>query len=251
MSFATAICWGFNFILALTFPPMVETFTISGAFFFYAAWNLIGWVYTYFFLPETSNLVLEQLDERFSVKFTHFARYNWYKLTRKQLPDDLLQIKEIMTTPPPPPKTESERQEEGKVKSFFKARPLKKMFQARTSSSQHHEPEAPIDTMASRDPEKTAAALAKARAASADTSATMYVSPPRDDMSPRDLEKKAAALARARTESRDISATLYVPPPRDPRGPVERTEPTLHSTPPIPTRWPSPSSSIKADHLND
>lgn len=53
MSFATAVCWGFNFILSLTWPALVEAFTPQGAFSWYAAWNLFGFVYAYFLLPET------------------------------------------------------------------------------------------------------------------------------------------------------------------------------------------------------
>lgn len=53
MSFATATTWGFNFILSLTWPPLVRAFTPTGAFAWYAAWNFVGWVYCYFLLPET------------------------------------------------------------------------------------------------------------------------------------------------------------------------------------------------------
>ena len=53
MSFATATCWGFNFILSLTWPALLEAFGPQGAFGWYAAWNLFGWVYCYFLLPET------------------------------------------------------------------------------------------------------------------------------------------------------------------------------------------------------
>jgi sugar porter (SP) family MFS transporter len=53
MSFATATCWGFNFILSLTWPALLEAFGPQGAFGYYAAWNLFGWVYCYFLLPET------------------------------------------------------------------------------------------------------------------------------------------------------------------------------------------------------
>lgn len=37
MSFATAVTWGFNFILALTWPALSEAFTPLGAFLWYAA----------------------------------------------------------------------------------------------------------------------------------------------------------------------------------------------------------------------
>ncbi|KAF2445353.1 hypothetical protein P171DRAFT_411123 [Karstenula rhodostoma CBS 690.94] len=80
MSFATATCWGFNFILSLTWPPLVRAFTPQGAFAWYAAWNFFGWVYCYFLLPETKNLTLEELDSVFSVGNRPFAKYYAGKL---------------------------------------------------------------------------------------------------------------------------------------------------------------------------
>jgi hypothetical protein len=62
------VCWGFNFILSLTWPALVEAFTAQGAFGWYAAWNFFGWVYCYFLLPETKNLTLEELDTVFQTK---------------------------------------------------------------------------------------------------------------------------------------------------------------------------------------
>ena len=53
MSFATATTWCFNFILALTWPPLRTTFKPQGAFAFYATWCLIGWVAVLLFVPET------------------------------------------------------------------------------------------------------------------------------------------------------------------------------------------------------
>lgn len=59
MSFATATCWGFNFLLSLTWPPLVRAFSPQGAFGWYAAWNMFGWVYTYFVrLPSLSLYLL-------------------------------------------------------------------------------------------------------------------------------------------------------------------------------------------------
>lgn len=43
MSFATAVCWGFNFVLALTFPLLKKSFKPQGAFGWYAAWCFILW----------------------------------------------------------------------------------------------------------------------------------------------------------------------------------------------------------------
>ena len=53
MSFATATTWGFNFIISLTWPSLQVAFTPTGAFCWYAGWNLFGWVFCYFMLPET------------------------------------------------------------------------------------------------------------------------------------------------------------------------------------------------------
>lgn len=53
MSFSTSVCWGFNFILSLTWPALVQAFKPQGAFSWYAVWNFIGWIYCYFLLPET------------------------------------------------------------------------------------------------------------------------------------------------------------------------------------------------------
>lgn len=80
MSFATAVCWGFNFILSLTWPPLLRAFSPQGAFGWYAAWNFFGWVYAYFLLPETKGLTLEELDTVFDVGNREFARYYRNKL---------------------------------------------------------------------------------------------------------------------------------------------------------------------------
>ncbi|USP80013.1 hypothetical protein yc1106_07287 [Curvularia clavata] len=80
MSFATAICWGFNFILSLTWPALEAAFTPTGAFCWYAAWNFFGFVYAYFLLPETKALTLEELDTVFDVGNGQFSAYYRRKL---------------------------------------------------------------------------------------------------------------------------------------------------------------------------
>ncbi|KAG8630400.1 hypothetical protein KVT40_002019 [Elsinoe batatas] len=75
MAFATAVCWGFNFLLALTWPPLVAAFTNQGAFSWYAAWNLFGFVFTWFCLPETKERPLEELDAVFNVRTRDHALY--------------------------------------------------------------------------------------------------------------------------------------------------------------------------------
>jgi len=80
MSSSTAITWGFNFIISFTWPPLVEAYGDTGAFCWYAAWNLFGWVFAYFFLPETKSLTLEELDNVFSVKNREHGGYYLRKL---------------------------------------------------------------------------------------------------------------------------------------------------------------------------
>ncbi|KAF5849304.1 hypothetical protein GGP41_006223 [Bipolaris sorokiniana] len=80
MSFATATCWGFNFILSLTWPALESAFTPTGAFCWYAGWNFFGFFYAYFLLPETKALTLEELDTVFDVGNRQFSAYYRRKL---------------------------------------------------------------------------------------------------------------------------------------------------------------------------
>lgn len=76
MSFATATTWVFNFIVALTFPRLLNAFTPQGAFGWYAGWNAIGTVLVWLFMPETKALTLEELDQVFSVPTKKHAMYH-------------------------------------------------------------------------------------------------------------------------------------------------------------------------------
>ena len=80
MASATAITWGFNFIISFTWPMLRVTYGDAGAFYWYAAWNIFGWIFAYFFLPETKNLTLEELDMVFSVTNRQHAAYYLKKL---------------------------------------------------------------------------------------------------------------------------------------------------------------------------
>lgn len=80
MSSSTAITWGFNFILSLTWPQLVVSFGDTGAFCWYGAWNIFGWVFAYFMLPETKGLTLEELDGVFSMKNREHSGYYFRKL---------------------------------------------------------------------------------------------------------------------------------------------------------------------------
>ncbi|RBR16021.1 uncharacterized protein FIESC28_07108 [Fusarium coffeatum] len=80
MASSTAITWGFNFIISFTWPALEDAYGITGAFCWYAGWNIFGWVFCYFFLPETKNLTLEELDSVFGVGNKEHASYYARKL---------------------------------------------------------------------------------------------------------------------------------------------------------------------------
>lgn len=94
MSCATATTWFFNFLLAVTWPSLQSTFTSTGAFGWYAGWNVIGFVLVLLFLPETKGHTLEELDAVFDVPVSSLIRYGkeefiWFwksKIFRQDVP---------------------------------------------------------------------------------------------------------------------------------------------------------------------
>jgi hypothetical protein len=75
MSLATATTWFFNAVLSITWPSLLNAFKPQGAFGFYAAWNVVGFFLVLFFLPETKEKTLEELDSVFSVPLRTHMRY--------------------------------------------------------------------------------------------------------------------------------------------------------------------------------
>ena len=69
MSLATATTWFFNFVLSITYPSLQTAFTPTGAFSWYASWNIVGFFAVLLFLPETKGLSLEELDQVFGMSF--------------------------------------------------------------------------------------------------------------------------------------------------------------------------------------
>ncbi|RAH71870.1 general substrate transporter [Aspergillus aculeatinus CBS 121060] len=61
--------WGSNVIVSSTFLSMAKAMTPSGAFGFYAAICGIAYVWIYFFYPEVSGLLLEEVQEVFEHGF--------------------------------------------------------------------------------------------------------------------------------------------------------------------------------------
>ncbi|KAI1873404.1 hypothetical protein JX265_005026 [Neoarthrinium moseri] len=75
MSLATATTWFFNAVLSITWPSLVQAWTSQGAFSWYAAWNLVGWVLVLLFVPETKEKTLEELDAVFNVPSRSLMAY--------------------------------------------------------------------------------------------------------------------------------------------------------------------------------
>ncbi|KAF5386171.1 hypothetical protein D9615_002387 [Tricholomella constricta] len=104
MSFATATLWFFNFVIAITFPRLLGAFRPQGAFSWYAAWNIFGFLAVLLFVPETKALSLEELDQVFSVP-THIHASHQLKA----LPHNIKKYIFRMDVPDLPPLYEHER----------------------------------------------------------------------------------------------------------------------------------------------
>ncbi|KAF9071032.1 hypothetical protein BDP27DRAFT_1322661 [Rhodocollybia butyracea] len=98
MSFATAILWFFNFVIAITVPPLIGAFKPQGAFAWFAAWNIVGFGAVLLFVPETKALSLEELDQVFSVPTHTHAVYQL-----KALPHNIRKYIFRMKVKPIPP----------------------------------------------------------------------------------------------------------------------------------------------------
>ncbi|KAK0704933.1 hypothetical protein B0H67DRAFT_649329 [Lasiosphaeris hirsuta] len=75
MSLATATTWLFNFLLAVTWPSLLNAFTPQGAFAWYGGWCVVGFFLILFLVPETKEKTLEELDSVFDVPLTRQIRY--------------------------------------------------------------------------------------------------------------------------------------------------------------------------------
>ena len=67
MAWAVATCLFWAAVLSITFPRMLAALTPQGAFGFYAALNVTALVMIFFWVPETKQRTLEELDYIFAV----------------------------------------------------------------------------------------------------------------------------------------------------------------------------------------
>ncbi|KAI7776156.1 hypothetical protein LA080_005778 [Diaporthe eres] len=75
MSFAVATCLFWAAILSISFPFLLAKTGTVGAFGFYAGLNAVAFVMIFFWVPETKQKTLEELDYVFAVPTSKFAKY--------------------------------------------------------------------------------------------------------------------------------------------------------------------------------
>lgn len=75
MGFAVATCLGWAAVLSMTFPFLLKETGTVGAFGLYAGFNLVALILIFFFVPETKQRTLEELDWVFGVPTHKFGSY--------------------------------------------------------------------------------------------------------------------------------------------------------------------------------
>jgi hypothetical protein len=100
MAFAVATNNFWAAVLSLTLPRMLSAFTEVGTFGFYAGLNFLAFWMIFFWMPETKQRTLEELDYIFAVPTRTHMKYQsgtvapyWvktYLLRRKGLPEPKL-----------------------------------------------------------------------------------------------------------------------------------------------------------------
>lgn len=75
MSWAVATNNFWATVVSLTFPRQLRAFSVTGAFGFYAAMNLIAFFMIFLWLPETKQRSLEELDYVFGITTRAHMRY--------------------------------------------------------------------------------------------------------------------------------------------------------------------------------
>ncbi len=68
MSLCTAANFGFNFVVVLSFLPLVNSIGEAYTFWIYAAIAVLCLFFTYFFVPETKGISLEQIERNWQNK---------------------------------------------------------------------------------------------------------------------------------------------------------------------------------------
>ncbi|KAK3683880.1 hypothetical protein B0T22DRAFT_483688 [Podospora appendiculata] len=79
MAFAVATCLFWAAVLSITFPAILSSLHVVGAFGLYAGFNVVALVMIFFWVPETKQRTLEELDYVFAVPTRVFMKYQLTK----------------------------------------------------------------------------------------------------------------------------------------------------------------------------
>ncbi|KAH8906564.1 hypothetical protein BR93DRAFT_617137 [Coniochaeta sp. PMI_546] len=79
MGWAVATCLFWASVLSITFPRILASLGVLGAFCLYAGFNVVAFVMIFFFVPETKQRTLEELDYIFAVPTRVFMKYQLTK----------------------------------------------------------------------------------------------------------------------------------------------------------------------------
>ncbi|KAK8107624.1 uncharacterized protein PG998_009637 [Apiospora kogelbergensis] len=79
MAWAVATCLFWAAVLSITFPKILASLGVVGAFCLYAGFNIVAFVMIFLWLPETKQRTLEELDYVFAVPTKTFIHYNTTK----------------------------------------------------------------------------------------------------------------------------------------------------------------------------
>ena len=66
MSVATVFNWASNLLISFTFLTLVNKLGLAGTFWFYGLLAVVAWFFCYFFVPETKNKTLEEIEMKIS-----------------------------------------------------------------------------------------------------------------------------------------------------------------------------------------
>jgi sugar porter (SP) family MFS transporter len=79
MGFAVATCLFWASVLSISFPKILASLGVLGAFCLYAGFNVVAFVMIFFLVPETKQRTLEELDYIFAVPTRVFMKYQLTK----------------------------------------------------------------------------------------------------------------------------------------------------------------------------
>ncbi|KAI1474151.1 hypothetical protein F4774DRAFT_430105 [Daldinia eschscholtzii] len=80
MAWAVATCLFWAAVLSITFPKILASMGVLGAFSLYAGFNITAFIMVFLWMPETKQRTLEELDYVFAVPMGIFMKYNCTKV---------------------------------------------------------------------------------------------------------------------------------------------------------------------------